>query len=206
MLHYKKFKTYEDYTEAQVAKVRGREDYIRRKSGRKLSDFLVDFVRFENHIPQGCKVLCLGARFGEEVRAFRRLGYDAIGIDLWADEEDLVIKGDWNDLPWEKEFDVIYTNSIDHANNIETLIDQIKKALKPVGKVIIALDQNHTQSGSDSAIQRKFRNTARYEAMLWNKDEDVTDAFVGFELKEKWLNWRWHTYLMERSAGLDTQS
>jgi SAM-dependent methyltransferase len=201
MLHYKKYETYKDYTEDQVARVRGREDYIRQKSERKLSDFLVDFVRFDNYIPTGCRILCLGARFGEEVKAFRKLGYDAVGIDLWADEGDLVIKGDWNDLPFENEFDVIYTNSIDHANSIETLIEQIKKALKPNGMVVIALDQNHTHAAGDKTIQRKFDNPQRYEAMLWNKDEDVTSAFEGFEMKRKWIEGRWHTYLMERNNG-----
>ncbi|MHC4890687.1 MAG: class I SAM-dependent methyltransferase [Planctomycetota bacterium] len=201
MLHYKKFNAYEDYVKAQVASPMKIEEYLRRKSERKLTDFLADFVRFDGFIPDGCRVLCLGARFGEEVRAFRKLGYDAVGIDLWADEEDLVIKGDWNNLPFEKEFDVIYTNSIDHTNDIETLIDQIEKALKSVGIVIIALDQNHTHAGSDNMIARKFAHPDRYEAMLWNKDEDVIKAFTGFEQKKSWIERRWHTFLLERNNG-----
>ncbi len=176
-----------------------RGDYIRRKSPRKVYDFLLDFIRFEKHIPQGGKVLCLGARFGEEVLAFRRLGYDAIGIDLWADEGDLVIKGDWNDLPFENEFDVIYTNSIDHAWDIEEMIQEIEKALKSIGKVIIALDQAHTNA--DTEIEAKFADPTRYEAMLWNSNKDVIDAFVGFDLKAKWLNPGRHTYLLERNNG-----
>lgn len=205
MLHYKKFDSYENYTEAQVAKLRGREDYVRLKSERKLTDFLVDFIRFEGYIPSGCKILCLGARFGEEVRAFRKIGYEAIGIDLWADEGDLVVKGDWNDLPWENEFDVIYTNSIDHAWNLETMIDQILKALKKKGKVIIALDQNHTHACGDERIKKKFADPDRYEAMLWNNDWDIIEVFgdKGFGLDMKWLRGRWHTYLMERKNGQD---
>lgn len=206
MLHYKRYDSYEDYVEEQVATLVLREDYVRQKSERKLRDFLLDFIRFENHIPQDCKVLCLGARFGEEVKAFRKLGYDAIGIDLWANEGDLVIKGDWNNLPFENEFDVIYTNSIDHAFDIAEMIQEIKKALKSVGKVIIALDQNHTHAASNEKIKAKFANPDRYEAVLWNSDKDVINAFVGFDLKMKWLERRWHTYLLERNARLDIQS
>ena len=201
MLHYKKFNSYKEYTEAQVEKLRLREDYVRQKSQRKYFDFCVDFARFDGHIEKGCRVLCLGARFGDEVRAFRKLGYDAIGIDLYADEGDLVIKGDWNDLPFENEFDVIYTNSIDHAWSIEKMIVQIEKALKPDGMVIIALDQHHAHAGGDAIIMRKFNNPARYEAMLWNDDMDVTGAFAGFVIKKSWKDVRWHTYLLERNNG-----
>lgn len=201
MLHYKKYNSYEDYLEDQVAKLRLREDYVRQKSRRKFFDFCADFARFDGQIEKGSRILCLGARFGDEVRAFRELGYNAIGIDLWGSEGDLVIKGDWNDLPFENEFDVIYTNSIDHAWNINMLIAQIKKALKSSGKTIIALDQYHVCRTSDKGIKVKFDNPERYEAMLWNKDEDVINAFVGFSLKSKWIERRWHTYLMERNNG-----
>jgi SAM-dependent methyltransferase len=199
LLHYKEYPDYETYLEEQVAKVRGREDYIRLKSQRKLRDFFLDFIRFYGFIRDGCRVLCLGARFGEEVRAFRRLGYEAIGIDLWADEGDLVIKGDWNDLPFENEFDVIYTNSIDHAFNIETMAEQVEKALKKDGIMIIALDQNHTHAAGDRKIKAKFANPDRYEAVLWNADEDILEKFTNFTLKKKWIEQRWHTYLLERN-------
>ena len=200
MLHYKEYASYEDYLADQVEKLNLREDYVRQKSRRKYFDFCADFACFENYLDKGCKILCLGARFGEEVRAFRALGYDAIGIDLWGAEGDLVIKGDWNDLPFENELDVIYTNSIDHAWSVDMLVGQIKKALKPAGKVIIALDQNHTHGANNKKIKAKLDNPDRYEAVLWNSDEDITNAFehYGFNLATRWIRRRWHTYLMER--------
>ena len=199
MLHYKEYPSYEAYLEDQVSKLRSREDYVRKKSERKYRDFLVDFARFEGFVSGS--ILCLGARFGDEVRAFRKLGYKCVGIDLWGDESDLVIKGDWNDLPWSNEFDVIYTNSIDHAYSLETVVEQVKKALKLNGKMIIALDQNHVHATNDRRIKAKLNNPARYEAVLWNDDKDILEKFTGFELKETWTDIRWHTYLLERTNG-----
>ena len=206
MLHYKDYANYEDYLKDQVAKANLREDYIRQKSDRKHGEFLARFDKFNDFLEVKSRILCLGARFGEEVRAFRDFGHDAVGVDLFADETDLVIKGDWNDLPFDKGiFHCIYTNSIDHSFNLNDEIKEICRVLSPNGIVIIDLNIQHCHAAGDERIQEKLSNPDRYEAVLWNNDTDVINPFfeAGFGPKMVWLEQAWHTYLLERNNGKD---
>lgn len=147
--------------------------------------------------------MCLGARFGEEVRAFRDLGYNAVGLDLFAKEGDLVVKGDWNDIPFSRVFNVVYTNSIDHSFNLDKEISEICRVLWGKGHVIIDLNVQHCEAASDEVIEKKFADTERYEAMLWNDDDDVIAPFLeaNFSPKMVWYDNVWHTYLLERNNG-----
>ena len=205
MLHYKKYDTYDDYLEDQVAKANLREAKIRLKSERKYTDFIKDFSRYGGFIRPKDRIICLGARFGEEVRAFRDRGYpEAMGIDLFGEEEGLVVKGDWNHMPFgDGTFDIVYTNSIDHSYNLETEIKEIKRVLKSDGKMIIALDCNHTAGTNTEKVLSKLANPERYEAVLWNEDNDVIKPFIdnGFAIGFAWRDRRWHTYLLERKNG-----
>lgn len=198
MLHYKKYATYEDYVIDQTAKCKLRESYIRKKSERKFWEFQAGFAKYK--LRKGSSVLCLGARFGEEVKAWRSLWCGAIGIDLFGDEKGLVIKADWNDMPFpDSTFDCVFTNSIDHASDIQKMVAEIKRVLVPDGKVILELMRKHATT--DETIRAKFGNPERYEAMLWNKDEDVLEAFDGFVVTDK--RWERRTepfncYILER--------
>lgn len=206
MLHYKGYKTYEEYAEDQVAKPKLREAYIRLKSGRKHREFLERFAKFTDFLEAKSRILCLGARFGEEVRAFRDLDYQAVGLDLFADETDLVIKGDWNAMPFGNGlFHCVYTNSIDHCFNLDTEVEEICRVLSPTGFVIIDLNIQHCHAAGDDRIQEKLASPERYEAMLWNDDNDVIGPFLeaGFSPKMVWLEESWHTYLLERNNGKD---
>jgi SAM-dependent methyltransferase len=210
MLHYRKYKNYDEYLKDQIAKVvaPGKEDYIRRKSKRKHKEFLTRFDKFKPFIEDRGRVLCLGARFGEEVQAFRDLRYYAIGVDLYANEKDLVIKADWNDLPFSKGiFHCVYTNSIDHCFNLDTEIKEICRVLSPAGIVIVDLNEGHCKAAPNVEINDKFCNPDRYESMLWNDDNDVISPFLksGFGPKMVWLEDAWHTYLLERNNGTNVR-
>lgn len=198
MLHYKEYAAYEDYLKDQTAKCKQKESYIRQKSERKYWEFCANFAKFE--VPKGSSVLCLGARFGDEVRAWRTLGCESVGVDLFGDEKDLVIKADWNNLPFDSDsFDYVYTNSIDHANDLDRMVREIKRVLNVGGKVLLELMRRH--ASSDEKIKQKFDNPERYEAMLWNIDEDVLSAFEGFIVTKKWVDRRtepFNCYLLER--------
>ena len=201
MLQYKKFKDYDEYTTAQVAKPKLREAHIREKSPRKYRDFLKRFEKFNIFFGGMRRVLCLGARFGEEVKAFRDLGHYSLGVDLFDDETDLVVQGDWNNLPFEdNSYDVIYTNSIDHCYDLDKELVEINRVLTPDGIVIIDLAIAHCNAANNKLIEKKFADPERYEAMLWNKDEDVIDPFLemGLDPKMVWLEREFHTYLLER--------
>jgi SAM-dependent methyltransferase len=204
VLRYKKYKDYQSYKDNQVVKPRQKEEYIRQKSTRKYNDFLRSFEKFNPFFGGMRRILCLGARFGEEVKAFRDLGHYALGVDLYADETDLVVEGDWNNLLFEdNSYDVIYTNSIDHCYDLKVMINEIGRVLTPDGIVIIDMAVQHCHAAEDKIIEAKFADPERYEAMLWNDDKDVIDPFVefGFEAKMVWLEMIFHTYLLERKSG-----
>ena len=64
----------------------------------------------------GRTVLCLGARLGGEVRAFKSLGAVAVGIDLEPGRGNMdVVFGDFHDVPFAADsFDYAYSNVLDH--------------------------------------------------------------------------------------------
>src|SRR5687768_15590252 len=71
--------SYEGYLELQKSKLR----YIDlSRHERRFRDVLRDRLRERGDIRHGARVLCLGARLGAEVAAFRDLGCFAIGVDL----------------------------------------------------------------------------------------------------------------------------
>ena len=79
------------------------------------------------------KALCLGARRGEEVKALQSRGWDAEGIDLvpWPP---LVKEGDFQLLDYpDAVFDLVYTNSMDHAMDPFGMVLAAKRVLKPGG-------------------------------------------------------------------------
>jgi len=89
----------------------------------------------KGYIKKDQNILCLGARFGEECLAFQKYGLKTKGIDL-VPTPPLVEKGDFMKLNVANEYDVIYTNSIDHALNINVFLNNVHKALKKDGLFI----------------------------------------------------------------------
>jgi len=74
------------------------------------------------------KVLCLGARMGEEVEALKNMGANALGMDL-VPYLPLVIEGDMNKLKMEDKYDIIYTNSMDHMYDVHMLMAGVHETL-----------------------------------------------------------------------------
>ena len=93
--------------------------------------FVADFIyQLSDLVPAKSKVLCLGARRGEEVAAFQEIGYDAIGVDLVATPP-YVIEADFHDLPFEdSSFDLIFSNSVDHVFDLEKFTSEICRVMR----------------------------------------------------------------------------
>ena len=135
------YDSYEHYAVEQASKLQqsGGEAYA--DPAKHVELFRQRFLPlFEDGLPTGLSVLCLGARRGEEVRAFTSLGMKAIGIDLnpGKDNPDVQI-GDFHDLRhWgPQSFEVVYTNSFDHVYDWERVVDQIHRVITPCGWVIL---------------------------------------------------------------------
>ena len=118
---------------------------------------------------QGRSVLCLGARIGSEVKAFLDLGAFAVGIDLNPGEENrYVVHGDFHDLQFApSSVDVVYTNSLDHAFDIERLAKEVLKVLKPDGLFLVEAVQ-----GRDQGINPGF-----FESFFWKNIDELVRVF-----------------------------
>ena len=86
-------------------------------------------------------VLCLGARLGGEVRAFKKLNAVAIGIDINpGDNNPDVLYGDFHDVPFSSGvFDVVFCNCIDHVFDLDKFLYECKRLLKFGGLLILEI-------------------------------------------------------------------
>ena len=129
------YPSYDDYVRHQQSKpgeirLTDHDDELRAALAARLRD---------DRVPAGSSALCLGARFGGEVRAFWSVGCFAVGIDLrTAPESREVLYGDFQDLQFPDAcVDFVYTNSLDHAYDITAVLSEIARVLKPSGGLIV---------------------------------------------------------------------
>jgi SAM-dependent methyltransferase len=76
--------------------------------------------------------LCLGARLGCEVSVLRKLGFDAVGVDL-VPCLPLVVYGDFHNLRFPSgSFDLVYSNSIDHVYDLKKFLGEASRVCRHV--------------------------------------------------------------------------
>ena len=130
---------------------------------------------------KGRSVLCLAARQGSEVRAFIDQGAFAVGIDLnpgpgnrW------VVVGDFHDLQFaDGSVDVVYTNSLDHAFDLERILGEVRRVLRAGGAFVV---EANVGGEDDGAAQR-----GPYEALVWPDADTLLDTLAnhGFALDSR---------------------
>lgn len=124
---------------------------------------------------QGKTVLCLAARIGTEVKAFLDLNCFAIGIDLNPGKKNrYVVHGDFHDLQYANEsLDFVFTNSLDHAFEIDRVAKEIKRVLKPNGTLIV-----EAVKGKEEGAKPGF-----YESFFWSRIDELVALFekAGFQ-------------------------
>jgi SAM-dependent methyltransferase len=120
-------------------------------------------------LKKGASVLCLGARQGTEVAAFQDLGCFAVGVDLNPGANNpRVLPGDFHNLQFPAQCaDVMFTNSLDHAFDLEKLIAEIRRVLKPGGMLIVEASR-----GSEEQ-----RAPDHYASLWWGKTDGLVAAF-----------------------------
>ena len=127
-------------------------------------------------LKQGAVVLCLGARRGAEVRAFRHHGAIAVGLDLNPGERNPhVLRGDFHAVPFQQEsIDVAFTNSLDHVFEVGRFISEIRRVLKPAGLLVVEAIQGRAQGSAPDS----------YASFWWDRLDDVVALFAasGFRL------------------------
>jgi len=146
---------------------------------------------FEKYI-KGEKILCLGARLGHEVVAFRKIGFeDTIGIDLAPGKHNpYVIKGDFHKMQkfFSKNiFDTVYSNSIDHAWNLRRLSKEINRVLKGEGRVIFEID-HFTKKMKRGSRRKLLQDPSKYESIMFDTMFDIKRKFKEFKFITKFLS------------------
>lgn len=131
--------SYEDYLQLQRSKLEylelgGHEARFRTALRERLRDLEI--------VERGWRVLCLGARLGGEVAAFRDLGCFAFGVDLNPGPDNpWVLYGDFHKLEYPNHcVDAMYSNSLDHCLEPDKVLSEVKRLLKPGGHLVIEAD------------------------------------------------------------------
>ena len=145
----------------------------------------------------GKSCVCLAARLGTEVKAFADHGAFAVGIDLNpGPNNEYVLPGDFHNLIFpDNSVDVIYCNSVDHAFDLGRLAAEIYRVIKPNGCVLLEIPLGSAESSR--------ANTGKWEALEWDRSEDVIQCFAGDrfnveELKEFIEPWPGKTFALKR--------
>jgi SAM-dependent methyltransferase len=130
----RRYADYAEYLRHQAGKLGRIEERLRAREDEDLRIFL---ERFRGCAPlAGARsVLCLGARLGTEVRALHALGHFAIGVDLNPGSDNpYVVAGDFHALVFPDAcVDAVYTNSLDHVFDLERVVQEAVRVLRPGG-------------------------------------------------------------------------
>jgi SAM-dependent methyltransferase len=125
----------------------------------------------------GKSVLCLAARIGTEVKAFRDRRAFAVGIDINPGKHNqYVLYGDFHDIKFpDCSVDIAFTNSLDHAFDIEKLVSEVGRILKPSGLFIV-----EAMIGLTSGKPPGF-----YESFYWATVDDLVNVIEKFGFRAK---------------------
>lgn len=132
------YKTYKDYIKHQCSKLKVMGMASMTKQNARYYTVLRERLVRHNYRWQGKNVLCLGARLGAEVEAFIDIGCFAVGIDVNPGKEShYVVCGDFQGLQYSSEsVDIVFTNSFDHAFDLNKMVEEIYRVLKSDGILV----------------------------------------------------------------------
>ena len=167
----RRYNTYEDYVAHQSEKLEqiGGEAFVNPEKAVRMFRRRFELI---SELPPKASVICLGARRGEEVRAFRELGYTAVGIDLNPGKENpYVVHGDFHALQYaDASVQAVYVNCLDHALDLAKILGEVRRVLKPGGLFIADLlygyEEGFTVGNHDTMHWDKARNFADHLAKV----------------------------------------
>lgn len=180
-LRYRDYHNYQEYLEHQKQKLNEMLTCAR-FDNRTIVNYRLKFMRRFRHLrgvlPPHARMLCLGARQGTEVEVLRDFGFhQAWGIDVNPGPENpLVGEGDFMSLAEpDSSLDMIYSNCLDHAYDLDAALAEHARVLKPGGYALYDL----LGEGDD--------NRGPFEAVAWNSYEEVLSlALKHFERLVSW--------------------
>lgn len=186
----RKYKDYDNYLKHQGRKFDiGLKKKIKKFMPYFFSKLVGDFEKRVNEFKKyvkGEKILCLGARTGAEVKAFRDVGFkDTIGIDINPGKNNkYVIKGDFHNMDFEdNSFSTIYCNCIDHVWDLKNFSKEIKRVLIPNGRLILEID--HTINKTKKDRLKVIKKDSKYESIIWEDIADMEKELKNFKVISK---------------------
>jgi len=137
----RRYASYDAYVEHQSSKLAGILDHLRKTDAEELEEFRERFASCDALADAG-SVLCLGARLGTEVRALHSLGHFAVGVDLAPGPDNpRVLYGDFHALVFpDASVDAVYSNALDHAFDLDRMVQEAWRVLRPGGRFVAELD------------------------------------------------------------------
>jgi SAM-dependent methyltransferase len=177
----RKYDSYKEYLKHQAKKFKLYSRMGKTNKFTSVGGFEGRIGKFKKYIV-GDKILCLGARTGAEVEAFRNFGFfNAIGIDVNPGKNNkYVIRGDFNNMRFEdNSFDTIYCNCIDHAWELKDLSKEIRRVLVPSGRLILEID--HIVNKTKKERFKMVKRNGTYESIIWGSIEDVKKELKDFK-------------------------
>lgn len=196
----RRYRSYEAYLQHQAAKLRTLKlDKYNTLFKPALLERIDDLEPLRS-LPRGSTVLCLGARNGVECEAFIEKGFFAVGVDLNPGEGNrFVVNGDFHELQYaDATVDVVFTNALDHAFDLDRIVDEIRRVLRPGGLFIAEIVRGSKDEGG--------REPGEYESVWWDQSRVVADAIQkhGLALRGRQgfeFPWVGDQFLFAKTAG-----
>ena len=158
----RQYRSYETYLEHQASKLSMRPSTAEAFDS-ALREALSGRLALEDWT--GMRVLCLAARLGGEVAAFRDQGAFAVGVDLNPGADNpFVLWGDFHDLQFpDGSVDAVFTNSLDHAFDVGRLSREVRRVLRPGGTFLV------------DAADFSASGPGLWEATTWDTPDDLAE-------------------------------
>lgn len=177
---HRRYPDYETYVEHQKTKFSALRSKSVINHDKRFYEALSDRLTHGAEDWSGRSVLCLAARQGTEVRAFIDQGAFALGIDLNPGPSSrYVVHGDFHALQFaDDSVDCVYTNSLDHAYELDKILTEVRRVLRPGGLFVV---EANTDSDSGATGQ------GPYEAMIWDDADALLTQLeaTGFALRSR---------------------
>ena len=173
----RRYQTFEDYINHQCSRPKPTDEEMVEAYKNRLDYFKEEHAKVINvEADKGKSILCLGARDGAEVEAFRHYGMLAVGMDIsFQEQNEYVHFGDFHNVPYPNDiFDYVYMNTLNHALDPKQVIEEVRRVLKPKGGVFI-IDLRY-------GVEENAVLEGRHHSIAWKTQNQATDMIelVGF--------------------------
>lgn len=203
-VYYRDYRSYKDYLHHQRSKLNRMGEFFRQNFDVRYALIRRRLERLVEYLPvdKDFKVLCLGARLGEEVKALRDLGYPkSIGIDLNPGLfNKYVKKGDFHNLRFPTgSIHIVYSNCLDHSLNLGRVLSESSRVLANGGYLCLELSTSQ-KLRERSHLSRR----GNWESMVWESYDDVLAVARGnFDLVASFesVDHNFMSYVLQKSPS-----